>query len=135
MAITADVYTKIVTAKMYMDKNFQEAIGLEQISRQALISRFHFHRLFTSIYNQTPHRYLTLKRIDHARQLLHDELLSVQEVCNSVGFESMGSFSVLFKKEIGFAPLYYRRMASVRKKLARQEPRIFIPSCFANAFG
>jgi AraC-like DNA-binding protein len=134
MTISPEIYERIIAAKMFIDRNFQESIGLDHISRQACISRFHFHRLFTHIYNKTPHRYLTQKRINHALDLLLDEDLTLQEVCSSVGFESIGSFSVLFKREIGFAPISYRKMAFVKKELARKQPAKFIPGCFLNAF-
>jgi hypothetical protein len=48
MNISPDVYKKIITAKLYIDGNFHECINLDGISGKALISRFHFHRLFTS---------------------------------------------------------------------------------------
>jgi AraC-like DNA-binding protein len=130
MPIAPDVYKKIVTAKVYIDENFQEAIDLDCLSRQACLSRYHFHRLFTRIYQKTPHQYLTQKRVEQARQWLGDKGLTVSEICNNVGFESIGSFSVLFKKEIGFAPQNYRNKALIRKQQAEQQPRSFIPHCF-----
>jgi AraC-like DNA-binding protein len=135
MTITPDQYNRIIAAKLYIDANFRESIGLDSISREACISRFHFHRLFTHIYNQTPHRYLTQKRIHHALELLLDKELTVQEVCISVGFESLGSFSVLFKRETGSPPLSYRRKACAKKQETKRQPAKFIPGCFLDAFG
>lgn len=130
MPIAPHVYRKIVMAKLYMDENFHESIDLERISREACLSRYHFHRLFTRIYQRTPHQYLTRKRVEQARQWLADKDLSVSEICNNVGFESIGSFSVLFKKEIGYAPQYYRNQAWLKKQQALAQPRKFIPHCF-----
>jgi AraC-like DNA-binding protein len=48
---------------------------------------------------------------------------AVTDVCNEVGFESIGSFSVLFKKEIGFAPQYYRNMAYKKKMEQLAQPK------------
>src|SRR5580658_4169261 len=104
MPIAPDIYKRIITAKLYMDENFHEAIDLGSIARRACLSRYHFHRLFSRIYQRTPHQYLTGIRVEQARQLLADKDLSVLEICNTVGFESVGSFSVLFKKEIGYPP-------------------------------
>ena len=129
MYLTSDIYQRIVAAKVYIDENYQEPIGLEQISQQAFLSRFHFHRLFRQVYKKTPHQYLTQKRLDKARNLLSQNK-PVTEVCNEVGFESIGSFSVLFKKEIGFAPQYYRNMAYKKKMEQLAQPKIAIPHCF-----
>jgi AraC-like DNA-binding protein len=134
MDISTEVYQRIVSAKIFMDENFDQPLDLDSISRQSCISRFHFHRLFTRIYRKTPHRYLTQKRIDNARQLLAENDLSVSEICSNVGFESIGSFSILFKKEIGFAPQYYRNLAFKKKKLAKEQPQRFIPHCFIETF-
>ena len=134
MPIAPDVYRKIVMAKVYIDENFHEPIDLDRISREACLSRYHFHRLFTRIYQRTPHQYLTRKRVEQARKWLADKDLTVSEICNNVGFESIGSFSVLFKKEIGYAPQYYRNQAWLKKQQALQQPRTFIPHCFIETY-
>jgi AraC-like DNA-binding protein len=132
--LTDNIYERVVTAKMYMDNNFHEPLELEQISRQAYISRFHFHRLFTRIYRRTPHQYLTFLRLQQAKALLEKEGITITEVCNSVGFESLGSFSTLFKKQLGYAPQYYRNIAYLKKKLASEQPKSFIPHCFIDSY-
>jgi len=128
-----DIYQRIATAKVYIDDNFHESIDLGEISQQAFLSRFHFHRLFTKIYRRTPHQYLTQKRLDKAKDLLAENK-AVTEVCNEVGFESIGSFSVLFKKEIGFAPTYYRNMAWLKKQKQKAQPETAIPHCFIESY-
>jgi AraC-like DNA-binding protein len=133
MQITTDIYQRIAAAKIYIDDNYQEPIDLDQISQRAFLSRFHFHRLFRQIYRRTPHQYLTRKRLDKARDLLAENK-PVTEVCNEVGFESIGSFSVLFKKEIGFAPQYYRNMAWLKKQQAKEQPKTVIPHCYIESY-
>jgi AraC-like DNA-binding protein len=130
MTIAADVYKKIVGAKLFIDENFQEPIDLDAIAGEACLSRYHFHRLFRRIYQRTPHQYLTYKRIDHARQLLAAEDCRVSDVCMQVGFYSIGSFSMLFKKEIGLAPGEYRDASKLRRSAAREQPQRVVPFCF-----
>ncbi|HTR30972.1 MAG TPA: AraC family transcriptional regulator [Puia sp.] len=130
MPIAADVYKKIVDAKLFIDAHFDTPIDLDAIAGEACLSRYHFHRLFRRIYRQTPHRYLTRKRIDQARQLLTAHDCTVNEVCAQVGFESLGSFSMLFKKEIGVAPGEYREALKIRRAEANAQPRRVIPFCF-----
>ena len=133
MRLSTQQYQQIVAAKIFIDENFCEAIDLEQISRQAFLSRFHFHRLFREVYKRTPHQYLTQKRLEKARDLL-SENKPVTDVCNEVGFESIGSFSILFKKEIGFAPQYYRNMAYKKKMEQLAQPKKAIPHCFIEGY-
>jgi AraC-like DNA-binding protein len=130
MPITTDVYKKIVDAKVFIDGHFDSPIDLDAIAGEACLSRYHFHRLFRRIYRRTPHQYLTSKRIDHARRMLAAEDCTIGEVCMQVGFESIGSFSQLFKKEIGVAPGEYREASKLRRMKAEEQPRRVIPYCF-----
>jgi len=133
MQLTTDIYQRIAAAKVFIDDNYHDVIDLQQISRQAFLSRFHFHRLFRQVYKRTPLQYITRKRLDKAKDLL-SENKPVTEVCNEVGFESIGSFSVLFKKEIGFAPQYYRNMAYKKKMEQLAQPKKAIPHCFIESY-
>jgi len=133
MAIADELYERIVAAKVFIDENYHESINLNEISQKAFLSPFHFHRLFSRVYKKTPHQYLTTKRIEKAKSLL-SENKQVTDVCNDVGFESVGSFSVLFKKEIGFAPTFYRNMAWLKKQQAKEQPKRFIPHCFIESW-
>lgn len=133
MNISTDIYQRIAAAKIYIDENYQEQIDLDAISQQAFLSRFHFHRLFTQVYRHTPHQYLTRKRMDKAKDLLAENK-PVTDVCNELGFESIGSFSTLFKKQIGYAPTYFRNMAWLKKQEALKQPKKFIPHCFIEGY-
>jgi AraC-like DNA-binding protein len=130
MKISQDIYQRIVNAKIFLDENFHLPINLSMLSRRACLSRFHFHRLFTQIYKKTPHQYLVRRRMDHAGQLLTRESISVTEVCNAVGFESISSFSGLFKKHSGIGPRKFRSDAQSRLEKSKHSPGSFIPSCF-----
>ncbi|MEO6456504.1 MAG: AraC family transcriptional regulator [Ginsengibacter sp.] len=125
----ADIYSRVVAAKLFIDENYHEPIQLKHISQKACFSRFHFHRVFTKIYGKTPLEYLTAKRLQQAQHLLQQEGISIQEICNSVGFESLASFSLLFKNRNGYAPQYYRSLAFIKNKLAREQPHQVIPHC------
>jgi AraC-like DNA-binding protein len=133
MPIAIELYQRLIAAKVFIDENYQEHLDLETISQKAFLSRFHFHRLFSQVYKRTPHQYLTSKRIQKAKDLLAENK-QVTHVCNEVGFESVGSFSVLFKKEIGFAPQYYRNMAWLKKQEMLKQPKIAIPHCFIESY-
>ncbi|HEY6954843.1 MAG TPA: AraC family transcriptional regulator [Flavisolibacter sp.] len=133
MPIAEELYERIVAAKVFIDENYQEPIDLDRIAQKAFLSRYYFHRLFSQVYKRTPHEYLTYKRIERAKDLLSQNK-QVTDVCNEVGFESLTSFSVLFKREIGFAPTYYRNVAWLKKQQAKEQPKRFIPHCFIESY-
>lgn len=59
---------------------------------------------------------------------------SISYVCTQVGFESLGSFSTLFKKRNGVSPLEYRNVQMERQKDMNKEPRKYIPHCLLSHF-
>ncbi|PZR36256.1 MAG: AraC family transcriptional regulator, partial [Azospira oryzae] len=64
------LYKRVVQAKLFIDQHYAEHIDLNNIADQASFSKFHFIRLFKTIYGKTPHHYLTQVRIDQAQLLL-----------------------------------------------------------------
>lgn len=124
------LYKRIVQAKLYIDNNYSENIDLEKISDESYFSKFHFIRLFKQIYGKTPHQYLTFVRLEKAKELMCNGQ-SVSDVCYSVGFESLGSFSTKFKSTIGESPTaFISRQQSIRTEMAAN-PRKFVPGCMA----
>ena len=101
---------------------------------EACFSPFHFLRLFKNIYGRTPHQYLTYVRITHARKLLAAGK-PVQDTCYAVGFESVSSFTSLFKKQTGHTPAAYMIRQQLRQAAIRKAPLQFVPGCFAGAYG
>jgi AraC-like DNA-binding protein len=91
-------------------------------------------RTFKSIYGKTPHQYLMAMRVEEAKEML-DQGVTVTEACFAVGFNSLGSFTELFKRRVGLTPSAYRRQRLKRQAEIRRAPLKFIPGCFAALFG
>jgi AraC-like DNA-binding protein len=99
---------QIKAAKAFIDQNHAAALQLEDMAAEAMLSKFHFARLFKAYYGRAPHRYLTEVRIAHAKALLRAGA-SVVEACEAVGFESVSTFTGLFKRATNQTPGAYRR--------------------------
>ena len=108
-------------ARDFIDHCYDHPLSLDQISEKACFSRYHFLRLFRQAFNKTPHQYLIERRIEKAKELLGDDELRVTDVCFEVGFQSLGSFSTLFHKTVGQAPLTYRERVQAKRQ---------VPGCF-----
>ncbi|MBK9982269.1 MAG: helix-turn-helix transcriptional regulator [Saprospiraceae bacterium] len=128
------LYRRVVQAKMFMDEHYHEDINLSGIADEAFFSKFHFTRLFKSIYGRTPHQYLTSVRIDQAKHLLQINK-SVADVCYEVGFGSVSSFSGLFSKIVGQSPSVFQLKHQQRLQAVAEMPLNFIPNCFAEKKG
>jgi AraC-like DNA-binding protein len=128
------LYRRLVQAKLFIDKHYADKIELDNIADEAYFSKYHFIRMFKNIYRKTPHQYLIFVRIDKARDLLKSGI-PVSEACYAVGFESLSSFSGLFKRTVGITPSEYLLQHQKIKTLIAQTPLNFIPGCFAEKNG
>ena len=81
-------------------------------------------RLFGEAYGETPGQYLSRRRVERAQDLLRTADLTITEICQAVGFGSLGSFCTRFKQITGMTPGAYRRTA------LRDGPPP-VPGCFA----
>jgi AraC family transcriptional regulator len=95
-----------------MQKRMHEPLSLQTMANIALLSPYHFNRVFRFITGITPCRYLTVLRMEAAKRLLLSTQLSVSEVCFGVGFKSQGSFTRDFTRFVGLSPHRLRRLAA-----------------------
>ncbi len=114
-------------ARDLIDTSWHLPLSLEQISQHAGFSRHHFLRAFRRTFGITPHQYLTRRRIEKAQYLLAYSDMSVTDICYEVGFQSLGSFSALFRRYTGCSPLTHRaRMVAKKRQLHRAVPACYI---------
>lgn len=128
------LYKRLVQAKLFIDAEYASPMDLDNIADEALLSKYHFIRLFKKTYGHTPHQYLTAVRLDRARDLLRAGR-PVTEVCYAVGFDSLSSFTGLFKRLTGKTPSAYQREYRTVRTEMREAPLAFVPHCFASAHG
>lgn len=98
----------VIATRTFIDNNFEKDLKLDFLSSVRFTSKFHLQRLFKRYYGQTPRQYLMDKRIEKAKEYLAQGL-TVTETCFAVGFESLGSFSKLFKTKTGKCPSAYKK--------------------------
>jgi AraC-like DNA-binding protein len=118
------VYDRLIRTKRFMDIHYATAVDLEMLADQAFYSKFHFIRLFKIAYGRTPNQYLTEVRIQKAKRLLQSDL-TIMQVCHAVGFESVSSFSSLFKEITGQTPSAFKSKANPLHGLPKSNPKRF----------
>ena len=107
--------SRMAAAREYMDQHFAEPDCLETASAGSGVSRRRFNELFKTQFLVTPNRYLVMKKIAYAMQLLQSEYLTVSEIAEICGFSDIYYFSNVFRKETGEAPTEYRRQQREHK--------------------
>ncbi len=92
-------------------QNFQQpTFGVNQLSEMVNMSRATFYRKFTDLTGTSPADYLRRIRLRKAYDYLQKSTLSVDEICEHVGFQSTSNFRKSFKTEFGESPSGIGRM-------------------------
>ena len=101
--------------KHIMETNFAYNLRIEAYAKMTNRSVSSFKRDFQSLFNTTPGRWLTEKKLEKARKLLLQTDRSISDIAFDSGFENTAHFSRLFKQKTGASPLDYRRRASQKQ--------------------
>jgi len=97
-----------VSTKKYLDTHYHKNISLDLLANRGHTSKYHLIRMFKHYFGITPRQYLINKRIEKAKEILQTGA-TVSNTCYTVGFESVHSFSRLFKSKTGIPPSAYKR--------------------------
>ena len=93
----------------YLEEDPTQALSIAEVAALSSVSTNYFEHLFKDYAGFSPMEYRAQKRIERARQLLKDSLLSVGEIAYSLGFEDEAYFCRFFKKKTGITPGAYRK--------------------------
>ena len=91
-----------------IDREYAQPLDVEALARGVHMSAGHLSREFRRAYGESPYAYLMTRRIERAMALLRRGDVSVTEVCFTVGFSSLGTFSTRFAELVGVPPSTYR---------------------------
>ena len=87
-----ELYKRLGRAKDYMHSNYNENVTINELAKIACLCPNHMIRRFKDLFKTTPHQYLTKIRLENSKVLLAESKLSISEICNNVGFISLGTF-------------------------------------------
>ena len=95
--------------RIYIDSRLGETIRVSDLSRIVCRSAAHFCRAFKRTFGQTPHAYVTARRLERAKSLMleSDEQLSV--IALMCGFADQAHLSTRFRQQMGEPPGAWRR--------------------------
>lgn len=99
-------------AKEYIQKNYMNPIGLEEISAMVGFNLSYFSVLFKKETGKNFLEYLSEVRISNAKELLRETNLSITEICTRVGYLDQKHFTATFKKYAGIKPGEFRKLYS-----------------------
>lgn len=103
----SDIF-KITAAINYIEKNFTKNISTAYLADMCNLSPSHFRRIFKKCKGCTPTEYKNTIRVEKAKSLLGNGELTITEISDRLGFESVYYFSRVFKEKVGVSAKEFR---------------------------
>jgi AraC-like DNA-binding protein len=97
-------------ARLVRDRLNEDEPTLEALARELGRHPSHLVRVFRREYGLPPHRYVVVRRLDHARRLLLDGL-PIAEVATESGFHDQAHLTRHFRTLLGTTPGAFRSAA------------------------
>lgn len=110
-----DYFDRIKSVLVYIEKNVDRAITLEELADVACFSPYHFHRIFRTWVGESLAVYLRRLRVEHAAVTLRHSDRRVLDIALDAGFSSAESFSKAFRKRFDLSPQQYRDAFNIQK--------------------
>ncbi len=103
-----EVYKRVLIAREYLHYCYHRDVSLEEVANISFLSLNHLLRCFRQVFGISPHQYLVTVKLQHAQRLLTNSNSSLNQICNEIGFQSVGTFCNLFKRKTGVTPQEYK---------------------------
>jgi AraC-like DNA-binding protein len=106
--------TALEASLAFVEAEFRRPeIGVIDLARAAKLSEPHIHTLFREHIGQTPHQFLTARRIREAKWQLTRTGATIKAISTDCGFLNIETFYRAFKKTVGTTPFHFRQSNSV----------------------
>jgi AraC family transcriptional regulator len=92
----------------YIEANLEGDLTIDRMASIACLSRYHFARVFKEAVGQSPHRYVSAKRLERAKALLMQGDRSLADIGLALSFSCQANFTRAFKQATGRTPSQYR---------------------------
>jgi len=122
--ITKDDYIQsIYKVIFYIEQNYKYNLTLEELSKVAGFSKYHFHRIFNSIVGENVSDYIRRVRLSSTTKQFKTNL-NITQIAQTSGYETNASFSKAFKNHFGITPKEFSINAKKKKGNKMLEPKI-----------
>lgn len=103
-----DEREQLVRCRGLIDANFDKPLTVEELAREAGMSRTKFNERFRQTFGVSPMAYLTELRMQNAKKMLAAGNARISQVAWAVGYSHPCNFAVAFKRHWGQSPKEYR---------------------------
>jgi AraC family transcriptional regulator len=100
---------RILGVLIFIQKNLDEELPLEEYARVAHFSPYHFHRVFRGMVGESLQEHIRRLRLERAAARLKHTHRSVTEIALEAGYETHEAFTRAFRSLTGISPSGFRR--------------------------
>ena len=102
-------HKKVSEVASYIVSHAAEARSLDDLAKRFFISKCYLSRIFKEVTSFTVSEYININRVQKAQKMLLDSDLSITQISDSLGYESITYFEKVFSKFTETSPLKYRK--------------------------
>ena len=115
---------RITAALRRIERDVRERLPLADLAREAMMSPYHFLRVFRQVVGMTPHQFLLRTRLQRAAARLRRSDDPVSVIALESGFDDLSTFNRRFRRALGLSPSAYRgrRAAAATAPATRTTP-------------
>ncbi len=100
---------RILGVLVFIQRNLDEELSLEEYARVAHFSPYHFHRIFRGMVGESLAEHIRRLRLERAATRLKRTDRAIIEIALEAGYETHEAFTRAFKALCGCSPSHYRR--------------------------
>ncbi|MET4389175.1 AraC family transcriptional regulator [Bradyrhizobium sp. F1.4.3] len=93
----------------YIEANLDGDLAVARLASVACLSQFHFARAFKAAVGRSPHRHVSARRLERAKELLCDADRPLIDIALTLKFSCHANFTRAFRQATGQTPAQYRR--------------------------
>ena len=105
----------------YIEHHLTDDVAVADLARVACLSVFYFTRAFSAATGVSPHRYVSQRRLEHAKAMIAAGRTSIAEAAYACQFSSQSSFTRAFRRATGMTPAMYRRARGLHPRSGPQD--------------
>lgn len=117
-AVSTYLTEVLVSIGAYVENHLDEKLTISLLCRQFNLSPTTLKNKFREFYGQPIHSWILYRRVQRAAELLRSTDMTVLQIAQSVGYESVSQFNVVFRRTFGTAPSLYRKNVRYKRKMA-----------------
>jgi AraC family transcriptional regulator len=106
---TEQVYKqRILKVQLYIQKNLDRELSLEELAKKSYFSVYHFHRIFKAVVGESLKEHIRRLRLEGAASQLKHTDESIINIALSAGYQTHEAFTRAFKTIFGCSPSGFR---------------------------